>query len=259
MAAPSTYLYDIEPDNYEAYAQMIMSDLDEFVYEHIQKEKNMNKRQKNLAWLLNWIGKDCYDYLKNPGTSPKKKECEDRKNFIRDQYAKKEETKPFLDTDESTEYLMDNQFNPDAAFVSRLSSTAPGELTIQYINDEKKAPFAQRFNYKTLKRSNGESIDDFLRNLLKEKNEYYQKKNPKKRDTAPIYDTTKAKNYYSESKPKKTKKIEEEEVISFEPYSTGEEDVSGKKGTYLETGDFTKRYNRASNRSMLDETFLKFK
>jgi hypothetical protein len=271
--AASQYLYDIKPDDYEKYAEMIMKDLDDFFFEHIQKETNMSKRKKNTAWLLNWIGKDCYQYLMNKEDSPKKKECEDRKSFIKDQYAKKKETKPFLDLNESKTYLFENKNNPDGAFVSRLSSTIPGDLTIQHIEDSDNSEKARRFNYKTQKSSpNQEFIDDYLKNLIEKKNQYIQKNNLQK----PLYDKTKVENYYSESTQKRkspTKKEnifvdQSEEEISFQPYSTGE-DISEKNvkgGIYLAPGEFTKREARLSNRaaqkydrSTLNEQFLKFK
>lgn len=266
MTTP-TYLYDIKPDDYEKYAEMIMRDLDFFITEHIQKEMTMRKRQKNLAWLLNWIGQDCYQHLINPKDSPKKKECEDRRDFIRDKYANKKETKPFLDIGESSAYLSENKNNPDAAFVSRLSSTIPGELTIQHIEEDKNEALARRFNYKTQRSSptknnpNEEFIDDYLKNLIQRKNEYIQKHNLQKK--RPIYDKTKVQNYYSDTKksPKKQQIFEEEE-ISFQPYETVEDIPEPKKGTYLTTGEFTKRANRGAkmyDHSTLDQQFLKFK
>lgn len=263
--ATSTYLYDIKPDDYEKYAQMIMRDLEFFITEHIQKEMNMKKRQKNLAWLLNWIGQDCYQHLNSPKSSPKKKECEDRRDFIRDKYANKKETKPFLDIDESSLYLLENKNNPDGAFVSRLSSSVPGDLTIQHIEEATNEALARRFDYKTQRsrptstNPNVESIDDYLKNLIQRKNEYIEKHNLQKK--RPLYDKTKVQNYYSDTKksPKKQQIFEEEE-ISFQPYEVVEDNP--EKGKYLTTGEFTKRANRGGKKydlSTLNEQFLKFK
>jgi hypothetical protein len=242
------FLYDIEPDDYEPYAQMIMRDLDEFVLEHIQNERDMKKRQKNLAWLLNWIGKDCYQHLSNPKYSSKKKECLERKEFIKDKYANKKETKPFLSLEESSNYLLNNLRNPDGAFVSRLSSRVPGELTIQHYNEEDGGQKAQRFDYKTQKNAKGESIDDYLKTLIEKKNEYIKKNNLQKERR--LYDKSKVENYYSptgspkgQRKSPRQQKEEEEEEISFKPYS--EEPIEEKKsGIYLQPGEFTKRANR---------------
>jgi hypothetical protein len=227
MAQNTSFLYDVEPDNYEPYAEMIMRDLDDFYNEHILNEMNMKKRQKNLAWLLNWIGNDCYEHLSNPKDSPKKKECMDRKDFIKEKYAKKKETKPFLDLEESSQYLLDNLRNPDGAFVSRLSSRVPGELTIQYYDEGTKSPNAQRFNYKTQKNTQGTSIDDYLQMLISKKNDYIEKNGLKNK--RPIYDKTKVENYYSETgspkghrKSPRKQKEEEEEEISFQPYEVAE-------------------------------------
>lgn len=257
------FLYEIKPDDYEKYAEMIMKDLDDFVYLHIQNETNMKKRQKNLAWLLNWIGKDCYDHLVHPTSTEKTKECKDRKDFIKEQYTKKEETKPFLDQKESGQYLKDHVKDPDGAFVSRLSSTVPGELTIQHYDDQTGEQKARRFNYKTQRSSQtGESIDDYLKNLLEKKNEYITKNNLQKQ--RPIYDKTKVEHYYSETKsPRKSPRKQKDEEISFEPYMTTEEPVEVKKtGIYLQPGEFTKRANREAKKyetSLLDQQFLKFK
>jgi hypothetical protein len=233
----------------------------------------MKKRQKNLAWLLNWIGKDCYKHLTNTTPSSKKKECNDRKNFIKDQYAKKEETKPFFDEFESKDYLIENKDKPDGAFVSRLSSRIPGEITIQHYDETTKRSRGKRFNYKT-QRTNADSmypegqlIDDHLKKLIEGKNQYIQSHNLQ--NQYKLYDKTRVKNYYTKtgSTPTRQKKTQEsdEEEISFQPYSIApiipdskSSPTRKKKGVYLESGEFTRRAQKY-DRSTLDEQFLNFK
>jgi hypothetical protein len=170
------------PDNQDEYTLLLYKELKNFVQKYIENESSEERRKRNWRWLMNWIGKNCYPEL----NQKKSGECLKRKNWIESAYTEKDESLPFLDSNETINYL---RLHEDP-FVSRFSSTIPGEITIQYIDEKKDNP-AKRFNYLTQKTKGGENLQDFLNMILDMKNEENIRKNKKKIDKK-VYE-----NYYS--------------------------------------------------------------
>jgi len=182
------------PDNEDEYTLLLYKELKDFVKKYIENESNEERRKRNWRWLMNWIGKNCYPELKQKKIG----ECLKRKNWIQSAYTEKEESLPFLDSNETVDYLRGHE-DP---FVSRFSSTIPGEITIQYINDKLNNSPAKRFNYHTQKSDKDERLEDFLNMILDMKNEENMMKKKKMIDKK-VYE-----NYYSEKPlPYETKEI----------------------------------------------------
>lgn len=199
------------PENEDEYTLLLYKELKDFVQKYIENESNEERRKRNWRWLMNWIGKSCYPELK----IKKSGECLNRKNWIQSAYTEKEESLPFLDSNETVDYLKSHK----EPFVSRLSSTKPGEITIQYIDEKTNDSPAKRFNYYTQKSNRDEKLEDYLNVIIDKKNQYNKKKIDKK-----TYQ-----NYYEKPLPYETI----ETVVNKSPPK--------KKGIYLEPGEFSKR------------------
>jgi hypothetical protein len=152
-------LWNFIVDNPREYEKWIRQNMKDFVQLFIWTSKNP---ERDYNWLLNWIGKDCYEAFIGKKNKP---ECQKRKAFLESKYKSKGESKPFYSGQESTNELL----NKKIPFISRLSSTVPGDITIQWI-DETKSPRARRFNYETQKSDSGQNIQDLIDEILKTKN-----------------------------------------------------------------------------------------
>jgi hypothetical protein len=117
----SCYLYEIEP----------MVDK-EWIQSNIKIECTS---ERDVRWLINWLGKDITDpdFIR-------------RKVFLNSDYFQKKESKPFFTIEESNDLLLDQ---PDLCFISRLSSTQPGEVTIQHYDSIFNQSICKRFDCET--------------------------------------------------------------------------------------------------------------
>lgn len=199
-------LLDEIPENESEYRQLLVNELKNFVDKYIVNEKNNQKKERNFRWLMNWIGKNCYDELSKKQSG----ECLKRKHWIESKYTEKEESLPFLDVNETIEYLQNN----DKPFVSRFSSTIPGEITIQYVDPIKRNSPAKRFNYYSEKSVKDETIQDYIKTIIDTINEQKLKLNQR-----PI-NQKKYENYYSSPKKnttstKKSKSPEKNKIKKF--------------------------------------------
>jgi hypothetical protein len=200
-------LLDEIPENESEYRHLLEIELKNFVDKYIVNEKNTQKQERNYRWLMNWIGKNCYEELSKKQSG----ECLKRKHWIESKYTEKEESLPFLDVNETIEYLKNN----DKPFVSRFSSTIPGEITIQYLDPMRRqhSPTAKRFNYYTEKSVKDETIQEYIKTIIDSINQQKIKLNQRPINEK-IYE-----NYYSSPKKnttsKKPKSPEKNKIKNF--------------------------------------------
>lgn len=174
-------LYEDIPDNYEDYKKWINENMKNFIELFM---KNTMNPKKDYVWLMNWIGKDCYvNFIEDKVDE----ECFRRKKFLMEQYVNKTESRPFFDSEQSNLLLEENE----EPFVSRFSSTVPGDLTIQWWNDESKEAQARRFKYDTLEASdskfNKQKIQEYVDYIEAKKAKFLKPKIIKRSTNQPYY------------------------------------------------------------------------
>jgi hypothetical protein len=192
MASQPSTLYDFYPDNVKQYREWIKQNMKAFVEAFILTSDDP---ERNYKWLMNWIGKDCYDHFIGKKSIP---ECQKRKDFLLAKYVDQNESLPFYNGEESSKRLQNNEI----PFISRLSSTTPGEVTIQWYDDETESNPARRFNPYTGKatdnRFQGQDIQEYIDDIVEKRGPKLKKKKSRQQ----------YKNYYSD--------------VNIQPYETTE-------------------------------------
>jgi hypothetical protein len=151
-------LYNLPSENEEEYEKWILENMKNFIQMFIETSDDP---KRDLKWLMNWIGGDCYDELIG---KKEKSVCQERKNFLEKTFSQKQESSPFTD-------------------ITQLSSTKPGMLTVQSIDHKNRNKWkAKRFDYDSkLDEDKKITIQDYINKIVKHDKKY--------------------KNYYVLSKP----------------------------------------------------------
>ena len=150
-------LWDIVPDNKKEYEKWIKRNMQDFIKMYIITSDNP---EKNYNWLLNWIGKDCYDaFVGNKCIT----DCQKRKEFL-DQY--KEDNKIFTSKESSMKELKEMK----VPYVKRISTRMPGYINIEWLDEENNFR-AMRFRSDTLLSNDRISMNDYIKSILEYKNQ----------------------------------------------------------------------------------------